>query len=151
MVESGNQAVDIVLTEKNILCKSSGVKFTYMIDGSAFSFLSDREIYSLFGNALDNALEAASRVEDASNRMISLKRNVRGGLVVLQIENTYEGAVDLEDGLPRTTKRECGHGYGLRSIQRIAQRWGGDMSVRTENGIFKLSIFMRAQQQAQAV
>ena len=146
VVESGNQTVDVVLTEKNILCKSAGVKFTYMIDGSLFSFLSDREIYSLFGNALDNALEAASGVADESNRMISLKSNVRGDLIVLQIENTYEGEIDLQDGLPRTTKQERGHGFGLRSIQRIAQRWGGDMSVRAENGIFKLSVFMHAQE-----
>ena len=149
VVESGNQTVDIVLTEKNILCKSAGVKFTYMIDGSLFSFLSDREIYSLFGNALDNALEAASKVADESNRMISLKSNVRGDLVVLQIENTYEGEIHLEDGLPHTTKQGSGHGFGLRSIQRIAQRWGGDMSVRAENGIFKLSVIMRAQQEPQ--
>ena len=146
VVESGNQTLDVVLTEKNILCKSAGVKFSYMIDGSLFSFLSDREIYSVFGNALDNALEAASRVSDESGRMISLKSNVRGALVVLQIENTYEGELNLEGGLPRTTKQDSGHGYGLRSIQRIAQRWGGDMSVRAENGIFKLSVFMRAQE-----
>ena len=148
VVDSGNETVDVVLTEKNILCKSAGVKFTYMIDGGLFSFLSEREIYSLFGNALDNALEAASQVADESSRMISLKSNARGEMVVLQIENTYAGERELNDGLPATTKQGGGHGFGLRSIQRIAQRWGGDMSVRAEGGIFKLSVFMRAQRAA---
>ena len=144
VVECGNQTLDIVLTEKNILCKASGVKFSYMIDGRAFSFLSEREIYSLFGNALDNALEACEKVADDRGRMISLKSNVRGDLVVLQLENTYAGELSFVDGLPRTTKQGSGHGYGLRSVLTIARRWGGDMSVRAEDGIFKLSVFMRA-------
>ena len=143
VIECGNQTVDIVLTEKNILCMSMGVKFSYMIDGRAFSFLTEREIYSLFGNALDNALEGTSRVEDTHNRMISLKSNVRGEMVVLQIENTYAGEMTMVDGLPRTTKESSGHGFGLLSIKRIAEKHGGGMSVRAEDGIFKLSIVMK--------
>ena len=143
VVECGNQTVDIVLTEKNIFCSSCGVKFSYMIDGKLFNFLTDRDIYSLFGNALDNALEGTSKVADPANRMISLKSNARGALVVLQVENTYAGDVTIVDGLPRTTKADSGHGFGTRSIQRIAEKHGGGMSVRAENGIFKLSVVMR--------
>ncbi len=145
VIECGNKTIDIVLTEKNILCHSCHVKFSYMIDGSLFHFLSEKEIYSLFGNALDNALEATEKVEDVSKRMISLKSNPRGELVVLQIENTYEGDLMLqEDRLPKTTKTTSGHGFGLRSIQEIAQRHGGAMSIRAENGIFKLSILLHS-------
>ncbi len=144
VIECGNQTVDIVLTEKNILCLPHKVKFSYMIDGSLFNFLTDREIYSLFGNALDNALEAASKVEDPARRMISLKSNSRSGMVVLQVENTYEGERTAEEnGLFRTTKSGSGHGFGLRSIEHIAEKHQGSMSVRAENGIFKLSVVMR--------
>jgi signal transduction histidine kinase len=144
VIECGNQTVDIVLTEKNILCLPHKVKFSYMIDGSLFNFLTDREIYSLFGNALDNALEATSKVEDPARRMISLKSNSRSGMVVLQVENTYEGERTAEEnGLFRTTKSGSGHGFGLRSIEHIAEKHQGSMSVRAENGIFKLSVVMR--------
>ena len=144
VIECGNKTVDIVLTEKNILCLSTKVKFSYMIDGSLFDFLTEREIYSLFGNALDNALESASKVSDPANRMISLKSNARSGLVVLQVENTYEGERSTgENGLYHTTKTGSGHGFGLRSIQHIAEKHRGSMSVRAENGIFKLSVVMQ--------
>ena len=144
VVECGHPTIDIVLTEKNILCSSCKVKFSYMIDGALFNFLTDREIYSLFGNALDNALEGTSKVQDAANRMISLKSKARGDLVVLQIENTCEGPVNMVDGIPQTTKEnKSQHGFGLRSIQRLAEKHGGSMSVRVENGIFKLSVIMR--------
>ena len=144
VIECGNQTVDIVLTEKNILCLPHKVKFSYMIDGSLFNFLTEREVYSLFGNALDNALESASKVTDPSNRMITLKSNLRSGLVVLQVENTYEGDRTVqENGLFQTTKAGSGHGFGLRSIQHLAEKHQGSMSVRAENGIFKLSVVMR--------
>ena len=144
VVECGNQTIDIVLTEKNILCYASQVKFSYMIDGAMFAFLTEREIYSLFGNALDNALEAVTKIDDPARRMITLKGNSRGDLVVLQVENTCAGDVALTDaGLPRTTKTGSGHGFGLRSILRIAEKHGGMMSVRAENGVFKLSVVMR--------
>ncbi len=144
VVECGHPTIDVVLTEKNILCSSMKIKFSYMIDGTLFKFLTDREIYSLFGNALDNALEGTSKVRDAANRVISLKSNARGDLVVLQIENTCEGYLNMVDGLPQTTKEnKAHHGFGLRSIQRLAEKHGGSMSVRLEGGIFKLSVIMR--------
>ena len=143
VIECGNKTVDIVLTEKNILCLPHQVKFSYMINGALFDFLTEREIYSLFGNALDNALEAASKVSDPANRMITLKSNARSGLVVLQVENTYEGELVLnEDDLPNTTKTGSGHGFGLRSIRHIAEKHQGSMSLRAENGVFRLSVVM---------
>ena len=138
--------MDIVLTEKNILCYAAHVKFSYMIDGALFNFLTEREIYSLFGNALDNALEAVSKIENPEERMITLKSNTRGALVVLQVENTYAGDMLLtDDALPHTTKSGSGHGFGLRSISRIAEKHGGMMSLRTEGGVFKLSVVMRGE------
>ena len=142
VVECGNHALDVVLTEKNILCYSCGVKFSYMIDGSLFTMLTDREIYSLFGNALDNALEAASKVTDPSGRMISLKSNLRGNMVVVRMENTYEGLLNRTDDLPRTTKTSSGHGFGLRSMRQIAEKHGGEISVDAEGGVFKLNILL---------
>ncbi len=145
VIECGNPTVDIVLTEKNILCYSNHVKFSYMIDGSLFSFLTEREIYSLFGNALDNALEAVTRIEDPERRMITLKSSNRGGMAVLQVENTYAGDMNLAgDTLPATTKTGSGHGFGLRSIQRIAEKYGGTMTLRTDGGVFRLTAVMQA-------
>ena len=144
VIECGNPAVDVVLTEKNILCYAQQVKFTYMIDGTLFGFLTERETYSLFGNALDNALEAVMKIPDPAKRRITLKSNARGAMVVLQVENNFEGEMALTgDDLPRTTKTGSGHGFGLKSISRIAQKHGGMMSVRTEDGLFKLSVILK--------
>lgn len=82
-------------------------------------------------------------VADPSRRLITLKSNARSGLVVLQVENTFEGERTAdENGLFPSTKSGSGHGFGLRSISRLADKHGGSMALRTENGVFKLSVIM---------
>lgn len=143
VVECGNETINIVLTEKNILCSTCGVKFSYILDGAIFNFMSEREIYSLFGNALDNALESCSKVTDPEKRVISLKANMRGDMVVLRVENFFEESPTLVDGMPVTTKKGSGHGFGLRSIQQIADQYNGVASVQVEDPIFRLTVMLR--------
>ena len=143
VVECGNEPLNVVLTEKNILCSTYGVKFSYILDGSLFDFMSEMEIYSLFGNALDNALESCSKVEDPLKRVIALKAAVRGDMVVLHVENAYQTAPTMVGGIPQTTKKDPGHGFGLRSIQSIAEKYDGFLSVQAEDHLFKLTVVMR--------
>jgi hypothetical protein len=143
VVECGHETINVVLTEKNILCTTSGVKFSYILDGTLFNFMTEMEIYSLFGNALDNALESCSKVTDPEKRVISLKAAARGDLVVLHVENCFEQALNMVDGMPQTTKKGSGHGFGLRSIQNIAEKYDGVATVNAENGLFKLTVLMK--------
>jgi len=143
VVECGNETINIVLTEKNILCSTCGVKFSYIIDGTMFDFMSEMEIYSLFGNALDNALESCSKVSEPEKRVISLKAARHGEMVVLHVENFFEETLTMVDGLPQTTKKGSGHGFGLRSIQQIAEKYEGVASVQAAGNIFKLTVFMK--------
>lgn len=150
VIECGNETINIVLTEKNILCSTCGVKFSYIIDGTLFDFMSEMEIYSLFGNALDNALESCNKVSDPEKRVISLKALARGEMVVLHVENFYEDALTMVDGMPVTTKDGFGHGFGLRSIQEIAEKYDGIASVQADNHIFKLTVCMNPTRTASA-
>ena len=144
VVECGNETINVVLTEKNILCTTSGVKFSYIIDGTLFDFMSEMEIYSLFGNALDNALESCSKVSDPEKRVISLKAARRGEMVILHVENSFEEALNMVDGMPQTTKKGSGHGFGLRSIQSIAEKYDGVVTVQANSDLFKLTVLMKA-------
>ena len=143
VVDCGNETINVVLTEKNILCTTSGVKFSYIIDGALFDFMSEMEIYSLFGNALDNALESCSKVTDPEKRVISLKAAARGEMVILHVENCFEQALTMVDGIPQTTKQGAGHGFGLRSIQNIAEQYGGVAAIQTDGNLFKLTVILR--------
>ena len=61
IAKTGNETLDIILTEKSFLCERYGIRFTYMIEGEGLSFMAPADISSLFGNALDNAIESVMK------------------------------------------------------------------------------------------
>ncbi len=141
-IKTGNDALDIILTEKNLLCHENGITLTCMADGESVSFMSNGEVYALFGNILDNAIEAVSKVTDDKKRCINFHLTKRDNLIVIRTDNYYVGELNLDtSGLPKTTKGdENYHGYGMRSIQALAEKYEGFLHVTTNDNIFCLSI-----------
>lgn len=143
IVETGNPALDTILTEKSLLCRNDQITLAVIADGKALAFLETSEIYSLFGNALDNAIEAVRPLEDRERRVISLNVFRRNDFVVIAMENYFEGERTLADGLPQTTKADkASHGFGTRSIRRIAEKHGGTVTISAKDGVFKLSVLL---------
>ena len=65
----------------------------------------------------------------------------RAGLIFLQVENYYQGELQFDGDLPRTSKPNTDyHGFGLKSIQNIAEKYGGFLTVQAENQIFLLRV-----------
>ncbi len=100
------------------------------------------DLYSLFGNAIDNAIEAVSKENDENLKTINLI--VRGvhSLITIRVENYFTGNIILnQEGLPITTKKDRDyHGYGLKSIKYIVEKYNGDFRINIEDNIFSLSI-----------
>lgn len=141
--KTGNGALDVVLTQKGLLCTQRGIELDCMADGAALGFVPNDDVYSLFDNILDNAIEAVLALDDAEKRSINLTVRREGGFAVIREDNYYAGALSFEDGLPRTTKGdEKNHGFGMRSIRRFVDERGGHMGIRAEDGVFSLSILL---------
>lgn len=136
-------ALDVALSSKALACQSQNITLTCMADGRSLGFMEDGDIYALFGNILDNAIEAASKISDPDKRQISLTVSDREGFLLIEAENFYSGEVTFEQGLPVTTKSERDfHGFGTRSIQILTEKYGGDLQLTVEEGIFRLSIML---------
>ncbi len=143
--ETGLDVLDIVLNEKQMLCRSKGITLTVMGNGAGLRFMDTMDVYSLFGNLMDNAIEAVEALEPPEKRQISMVLERRGEFVYISCMNYTGNDVSLrQDGLPGTTKtREPGyHGYGLRSIRMIAEKYHGGIRIQSENGMFGLNIYM---------
>lgn len=144
-VKTGNQLLDTLLTEKSLLCEQRGITWSCVADGERLGFIDPVDLYALFGNALDNAIESSLRLTDPERRVVSLTVSVRGDLVVIQVENCYDGELNLSQGLPMTSKHDTqNHGYGMRSIRAIAEKYGGSLSIDTRDQIFRLSVLIPA-------
>ena len=144
VVETGNEALDTILTEKSLTCSGEGIVLTVMADGDALDFMSPADIYALFGNALDNAIEAVRGVEDPEHRTITLSVQRTRGMVAVSVENYFAQAPRFSaDGLPITSKRDgINHGFGTRSIRAIAERYGGSMHAGVQDGVFYLNVLL---------
>ncbi len=125
VAQTGNKALDAVLTEKLLYCGKHGISLSYMVDRDALDFLDNRDIYVLFGNALDNAIESVMR-EDTDKRIIILKICRKSGFLSIHLENYCATPPVFRDGLPQTTKQDVQHhGFGVRSIRCLADQYGG--------------------------
>ncbi len=146
-VETGNSALDTILTEKSLYCYKNHISLKCIADGALLNFMNEAEIYSMFGNALDNAIRAVRNLADENRRVIGVNVSRARQFVTVRISNCYETQLNFsESGLPITTKQDKdNHGLGLKSIRFIAEKYHGTVSVHPENGVFNLNIMFPLQ------
>lgn len=141
-VRTGNETLDVILTDKRLHCTSNGIQFTCIAEGAKMDFMEAMDIFSLFGNALDNAIECTEHLPP-EKRFIHLSVRATNQLLLIHIENPFEGQLVMLDGIPVTTKSDKDyHGYGMRSMKHIVKKYGGDLSVSTEDMLFQLNIMI---------
>lgn len=143
VAKTGNDALDSVLTQKSLSCEKHGIAFTYMADGAGLEAMQPSDVWSLLGNALDNAIESCAQEEDPQKRIVFLNIGAKDGLLRIRVENYCSRPVRFEEGLPVTTKADRqNHGIGVRSIRYIAQKYGGNAVFSAEDGFFRLSVLI---------
>lgn len=141
--DTGNPALDVILTEKSLLCGRSDIRLSCIADGTAIGFLSEEDIYALFGNALDNAMEAVQKLPDPAQRGIGLQVRAIQQLLSIHLENHFAGTLTFRDGLPLTGKQDRRyHGYGMRSMSMIAEKYGGCLTASAKGQVFHLNVMI---------
>ena len=143
-VKTGNDALDVILTEKSLYCQASGIRMTCMVESEKLGFFDTADLYALFGNLIDNAIEAVSRIEDEAMRDLTLLVRQERNFIVIETENYYMGTLTFVDGVPATTKTvETGyHGFGMKSIRLLSEKYGGTMVLDTADGIFRVKVVL---------
>lgn len=137
---SGDATVNAVLTAKESVMRQRGIAFYAKVDIPKELPFEKPDLCALFANALDNALEACAAL-DSDGKRIDLCARAAKGILSVEVRNPFAG--QLAGGLPETTKQDSvNHGYGLRSIQEIARKYGGDMEIRQEEGLFCLFCYV---------
>lgn len=143
IVRTGNEILDTILTEKSLICENSGIHINCVADGSLLGFMNPVDLYTLFGNALDNAIEAVRKLESKEKRVIDIMLYERQSFLMLQIVNPMCGEVKFEDGLPLTTKAKNGyHGYGMKSMLHTIQKYEGHLTTEVKNGCFYFNVML---------
>lgn len=141
--KTGNKVLDTVLTTKSLYCAKHGITFTCVADGTLLDFMDVMDICSIFGNALDNAIECEVKIPEKEKRLIHVTVSKQKQFLILRFENYCEETLQYQEGTPVTTKKEKEfHGYGLKSIQYTVNKYEGAVSVNLEDNWFELKVLI---------
>lgn len=140
---TGNDVLDAILTNKSLYCQNHGIELKCIADGKSLGFMDDMEIAALFGNMLDNAIESSERIKGPEKRLIRLYVSEEKGFLRVRIENYCEERIRFEGGLPLTTKRDKRyHGFGMKSMRRTVEKYGGSIVAGQRENWFELKILI---------
>ena len=99
-------------------------------------------LYFLFANAIDNARAGAGAVTVPDKRMVDVSLKQFGDSVIIHVWNYFNGELTIKDGLPVSSNTSSGHGFGLKSIKMLVDKFEGAMEARTEGDVFHLNIIL---------
>lgn len=142
---TGSEVLDVILSEETMYCNKRGILLACDVDGRQLNFMADSDLFSLFENALHNAIEAAGEVPDPDKRIIKIKVRSMNDFVIVHIENNFaEGRqIIFQNNLPLSSKQDKNeHGFGMRSIQMVADKYGGGMNITVDRDIFTLDVIV---------
>jgi hypothetical protein len=140
---SGNSTVDSIINFKYAIAREYGIEFCLKIFIPDELPIEQSDIGVVLGNAIDNAIEAVKKCKN-KEKVIEIIMGVKKEAWVLVIKNPYEHEIKKDRmGRFQTTKEEKhGHGYGLKSIMRIAEEYQGEAIVDVDNSIFTLTLVL---------
>ncbi len=140
---TGNSVFDTILSAKLRRARQLDVRITCVADGALLNRLHVADICTIFGNALDNALESVVLIEDPQKRLIHVSVSTQKNFIFINVSNTMgTPLIESEDTLLTTKKDKKNHGYGIKGIRYVVGKYGGHVSYKAEDGWFRLNILI---------
>ena len=143
VANTGSATLDAVLMEKGLMCEINNIRFSFIADGRQLSFMEAADLFSLVNNILDNAIESELKEDDEERRIINL-RIVRSHDMFLNDTTNYcRYPVVFEDNKIQTTKVDKeNHGMGMRGIEYVVNKYGGEMTLSQKDDLFCVGIVL---------
>ena len=145
LVNTGSGFLDRLFSVKMQEASHAGVTLRAYVEGGELERIPQRDLSTIFGNAIDNAIEAAGKLDDIERREVVIRTEKFANKLVISIANYARGSMVFRDGIPVTSKKDKSiHGLGYVNIQRAVKKNGGTVSVsyNEKTGLFKLNILI---------
>lgn len=140
LIDTKNDAVNAVLSNKLAVCKSESIQVKYEITGSV-ERVPEVDLSILLANVLDNAIEASLQIE-ADREIIIKIYNEKNYLVILVGNHIKESVLNKNPNLLTTKKDKGHHGFGTLSINDVVVKYNGMISRYEENDKFYVDIWL---------
>lgn len=139
IIFSGNDALDAVLSAKQTAAHQYGINFD-MVIADSLQFMSADDICVLLGNLLDNAISAAGQTD---TKQINLNIQPQDTYVSIVLANSVKEDILTNNPTLKTTRqKKDGHGYGIKNVRKVVQKYHGLIRFYEDNGMFFSDILL---------
>lgn len=136
---TGSDILDIIINEKSRRAKEFNILFKYRQQQIDFSFIENFDLITIFGNLLDNAIEANEFLNQDMERFIDIKIYRVNSMLVIKVSNSYNGQIILESSKLISTKSKD-RGLGIGNVKKSVKKYNGDFSTNLNQNIFSTMI-----------
>ncbi|MDE6435806.1 MAG: ATP-binding protein [Lachnospiraceae bacterium] len=138
---TGNKAVDALLYQKHKQAEEENIKWECDVQIPKGCCINEFDLCVLFGNILDNALEACGRMQRGECRFINIQAKTVKKCFLLEVKNSMDSTEKYTEGFTNKDNSQE-HGIGLLNVGDVANKYSGAVHTEAENGIFIISILM---------
>lgn len=134
-----NPILNIIINDKIDYCEKNGIRFEADIQEVLIDYMKPIDITTVFGNILDNAIEASEKAED---KRITLQIHPFNEFIYIQLSNSFSGRIQWSaKGKPLTGKGEK-HGIGLENVEKVLKDYNGSMQFSVSEQTFTVEIMI---------
>ena len=142
VIKTNNDALSTILSEKSMVCYNNNIKLNCLVYVEDLEFIKDIDIYTMFANLLDNAIEALIKTSEKHPSILVVIKQ-KENFLSIHTENHFSGDLNIKDGKFQTTKKQTNkHGFGVESISNIVEYYNGSITFNTNCNIFTVNILI---------
>ena len=138
-VNVGNSLLSYIINSKLSMAKEQGIEIKAEIENLSFSYMDSVDFSSLLNNVLDNAVNGALESE---GKKLEVNIVSEKGFDVITVKNSIDGSVLENNPELATSKEEPGHGYGMKQMKAVTEKYEGNIDIYEKDGMFVVRVML---------
>lgn len=141
-IDTGNLILDAILNDKYEMAQINEIDMVFEVNQLEIDFVDSMDICTIYGNLLDNAIEACMKIVEGQREIRVISKNIKG-FVVIKIINTTKDKVIIKNNRMTTSKLDgYNHGIGLINVSDTVEKYNGNITMECENNKFITSVLL---------
>lgn len=136
-INVGNSLMNYILNHKLSKAKEKGIEIKAEIENLSFGYMDSIDFSALLNNLLDNAVEGAMA---SGKKMVEIMISHRRGFDSIMVKNSIDKSVLRDNPSLLSSKKEEGHGFGVRQIKKITAKYNGMADIYEQEGFFVIHV-----------
>lgn len=143
--DSGNEILDVLIQKKHEICRKKQIQFEYNVDFSKGAFINLVDVGTIFGNIIDNAIEACEQMEESKRRIDLFVGSVEM-FIVIKVSNPFLEVRKVGKQLFSMKRRFDKPGVGLVCLEDTLKKYEGTFRYEIKDSLFEITIMIPVRQ-----